>query len=123
MAIVDVLVTDQGVAAQQNLADINRTGTVTWIFVPGSDSLKVVFREFRPSGGGPSQTISAQGPFSQPLSTLGGRVTGTIDINAEDGLYLYDILGGQDRIPWLNGLSEDENFGGVEVHGPPPHGG
>jgi hypothetical protein len=121
---VNILVTAQGVAARENFKDVNRLDGVTWVLAPSSESFQVVFTEFQPLDGPRQTNIPVQGPFSQPLLTNGnlngGEVTGSVRADAEDGIYFYEIHNNTGKLPWLNPVSEDEEFGGVEVHGPPP---
>ena len=119
MTTINILVTGQGVAAQENLDDVNRTNDVTWIFNPGSDILRVVFKEFGPLDV-PGQPISERGPFTEPLKTVKGTATGTVRLDADDGFYFYEIHDNNGKLVWLNPISETKRFGGVEVHGPPP---
>jgi hypothetical protein len=116
MANIDVLVTAQGVAAEPNLASVNRTEEVTWTFrpisIPDPFPFPLPFKIVFQSGGD---------PFFPPLSRVGDTIIGTISIHTADGLYFYQIFDATNKIiPWLNAFSDDHNFGGVEVHGPPP---
>ena len=121
MAIIDVLVTKQGVAARANRESEDHGHDVTWLFTPSLDTFQVVFRGFQAIPTGPLQDTSAQGPFSQPLTTRGGRVTGTVHPNTQNGLYIYDIHDGTTVLNWLTPISDTQNFGGLDVpKGPPP---
>ncbi len=123
---VDVLVTDQGVAARKNFKEAKKEDTVTWEFRPSGATFEVRFREFLPLGSPldtdiPRQPLPQQKLFSAPLSTSSsdGQISGTIDPGALPGIYFYEIFdGGTAPLPWLNPISNAHNFGGVQV--PPP---
>lgn len=121
MATVFILITAQGVAAGDNFKRLSRLTDVTWIEPSNPESFQVVFTEFQPQDGPRQTNIPVQGPFSQPLSSVGGQATGTIRADAEDGVYFYEIHGDNGFLPWLNPIGPPpDNFAGVEVHGPPP---
>ena len=119
MATIDVLVTDQGVAARPNPVGADRGELVVWNFRPSSQTFRVVFKEFQPPNG-PKERISGQRPFSQPLLTDPGPVGGIIDPGAQAGRYIYDIQDAEGKkLNWLNHLPPDQNFGGLDVPKPP----
>jgi len=103
-----------------------QTETVTWVFGPGSDNLRVVFKKAElsnSSGVGSNLLINEQGPFSRPLSMIGGQISGTIAQETPNGRYLYDIHDGNNRLlPWVNPVSPEQNFGGLDIPKPPPGG-
>jgi hypothetical protein len=118
MATIEVLVTDQSVAAAPNPAAADPGELVVWNFRPSSQTFRVVFKEFQPPNG-PKKRISDQRPFSQPLSTDPGQVGGIIDLGAGGGLYIYEIHdAGGTKLNWLNRLPPDQNFGGLDVPRP-----
>jgi hypothetical protein len=120
MATIEVLVTDQGVAAVPNPAAANPGELVVWNFRPSSQTFRVVFKEFQPPNG-PKEPISNQRPFTQPLSTDPGPVGSIIDPGAQRGRYIYDIEDAEGRkLNWLNHLPPNQNFGGLDVPKPPP---
>lgn len=121
---VDVLVTEQGVAARESFKSANRGNTVTWDFSANQGTFEVEFRGFLPPGSplnAPIQPLPAQNLFSAPLqpSSNGGTISGTIDPNAPDGVYFYHILNGGRILRWLNPISIFHEFGGVQIPDPP----
>jgi hypothetical protein len=125
MATINVTVTAAGVSADKNPQAAKQTETVTWVFGTGSDDLRVVFKKVElPNSSGvlsSSLLIYEQGPFSRPLSMIGGQISGTIAPDAPDGRYLYDIHDGNNKsLNWLTRLSPDQNFGGLDIPKPPP---
>ncbi|HEY2289858.1 MAG TPA: hypothetical protein VGM86_04065 [Thermoanaerobaculia bacterium] len=122
--IIDIFVTPQGAAARKNRDSENPGEKVTWNFDPPLNTYHVVFKEFQPPGGGPRQPpppVPAQGPFTQTLITIGGQVTGTIDPNAQHGLYFYGIQDDSGNLlRWLNPVGTTLNFGGLDVPKGPP---
>jgi len=127
---VKVTETDEGVrvSAVGNPQAARQTETVTWVFTdPGSDDLRVVFKKVElPNSSGvlsSSLLIYEQGPFSRPLSMIGGQISGTIAQEAPNGRYLYDIHDGNNQpLKWLPPLSKTQNFGGLDVPKSPPGG-
>ena len=125
MATINVaLTTRREVSAVGNPQSARQTETVTWIFPPGSDDLRVVFKKVElPNSSGvlSSLLIYEQGPFSRPLSMIGNQISGTIAQEAPDGRYLYDIHDGNNQpLTWLPPLSPTQNFGGLDIPKPPP---
>ena len=117
--VIKVTVEAGGVSAEKNPEAADQTDTITWVFNSGRDDLQVVFKkvEFR---NGSSLLLHEQGPFSRPLSRKGRKISGTIAAAAPGGRYLYDIRDGNNQqLTWLNPLSEDQNFGGLDVPKPP----
>jgi hypothetical protein len=124
MAItIDIFITDQGVAARKNRDSEDPGQKVTWNFNynPLPNNYHVVFKEFQSPGSGTKQPISVEGPFSQPLVTIGGQADGIISPNPQTGLYFYEIQDNS-RVPlrWLNSVSTGLNFGGLDVPKGPP---
>ena len=125
---VKVTKTPEGVrvSAVGNPQAARQTETVTWVFTdPGSDDLRVVFKKVElPNSSGvlsSSLLIYEQGPFSRPLSMIGGQISGTIAQEAPNGRYLYDIHDGNNQpLKWEIPLSIDQNFGGLDIPKPPP---
>jgi hypothetical protein len=123
MATINVTVTAAGVSAVENPQAAKQTETVTWVFDPGSDDLRVVFKKVELSNNSGVLLIYEQGPFSRPLSMIGGKISGTIAQKAPNGRYLYDIHDGNNQpLKWLIPLSIDQNFGGLDVPKSPPGG-
>jgi hypothetical protein len=124
MATINVTVEAAGVRAVENPQSARQTEAVTWVCTgPGSDNLRVVFKKVELSNNSGVLLINEQGPFSGPLSMIGGQISGTIAQDAPWGRYLYDIHdGNSEPLPWLNKLSPDQNFGGLDVPKPPPGG-
>jgi hypothetical protein len=131
MATITVKITEtpEGVrvSAVGNPQSAKQTETVTWVFPPGSDDLRVVFKKVElPNSSGvlsSSLLIYEQGPFSRPLSMIGGQISGTIAQEAPNGRYLYDIHDGNNQsLTWLPPLSPTQNFGGLDVPKSPPGG-
>jgi len=127
MATITVTVEAAGVSAVGNPQSAKQTETVTWVFPPGSDDLRVVFKKVElPNSSGvlsSSLLIYEQGPFSRPLLMIGGQISGTIAQEAPNGRYLYDIHDGNNQsLKWLPQLSETQNFGGLDVPKSPPGG-
>jgi len=131
MATINVAVTagtaGREVSAVGNPQAARQSDTVTWIFPPGSDDLRVVFKKVElPDSSGvlsSSLLIYEQGPFSRPLSMIGGKISGTIAPDAPNGRYLYDIHDGNNKsLNWLTKLPPDQNFGGLDVPKTPPGG-
>ncbi|HEY4573557.1 MAG TPA: hypothetical protein VIJ61_14650 [Thermoanaerobaculia bacterium] len=134
MATINVKVTEtpEGVrvSAVGNPQSAKQTETVTWVFTfigTASDNLRVVFKKVElPNSSGvlsSSLLIYEQGPFSRPLSMIGGQISGTIAQEAPNGRYLYDIHDGNNQsLKWLPQLSKTQNFGGLDVPKSPPGG-
>ena len=121
MATINVTVTAEGVRAEANPQAARQTDTVTWVFEPGSEDLRVVFKKVELADNADALLTYEQGPFSRTLSMIGGKLSGTIAQDAPNGRYLYDIHDGNNqRLNWLNPLSTDQNFGGLDVPKPPP---
>jgi hypothetical protein len=129
MVTINVAVTagraGREVSAVGNPQAASQSDTVTWIFHPGSDDLRVVFKKVElPDSSGvlsSSLLIYEQGPFSRPLSMIGGQISGTIAQEAPNGRYLYDIHDGNNQpLKWLIPLRIDQNFGGLDVPKSPP---
>jgi hypothetical protein len=122
MVTINVAVTvGREVSAVGNPQSARQSDTVTWIFPPGSDDLRVVFKKVELSNSSGVLLIYEQGPFSRPLSMIGGRISGTIAPDAPNGRYLYDIHDGNNQpLTWLPPLSKTQNFGGLDVPKPPP---
>jgi hypothetical protein len=120
MVTIEVVVTNQDVSANPNPAKVDRGELVIWNFQPSSRTFRVVFKKFQPPGGS-LKDISDKGPFSRSLSRTPGLVRGNIAQGAQDGLYIYDIQNSRGKkLNWLNPLSQDQNFGGLDVPKPPP---
>jgi len=127
MATIIVTVKDGRVSAVENPQTAQQSETVTWVFGPGSDGLRVVFKKVElPNSSGvltSSLLIYEQGPFSGPLSMIGGQISGTIAQEAPNGRYLYDIHDGNNQpMKWSIPLNIDQNFGGLDVPKSPPGG-
>ncbi len=123
MATINVTVNAAGVSALENPQSARQTETVTWVFTfigPGSDELRVVFKKVELSNNSGVLLINEQGPFSGPLSMIGGQISGTIAQDAPWGRYLYDIHDGTNKLNWVTKLSPDQNFGGLDIPKPPP---
>lgn len=122
MATINVKVTADGVSAVENPQSARQSDTVTWVFTgPGSDNLRVVFKKVELPNSSGVLLIYEQGPFSRPLSIIGGQISGTIAQEAPNGRYLYDIHDGNNKsLNWLNPISPDQNFGGLDIPKPPP---
>ncbi len=123
MATINVTVNAAGVSALENPQSARQTETVTWVFTfigPGSDELRVVFKKVELSNNSGVLLINEQGPFSGPLSMIGGQIRGTIAQDAPWGRYLYDIHDGTNKLNWVTKLSPDQNFGGLDIPKPPP---
>lgn len=127
MATITVKVTEtpegvRVVSAVGNPQSAKQTETVTWVFTgPGSDNLRVVFKKVEFPDNAGALLIYEQGPFSSPLSMIGGQISGTIAQEAPNGRYLYDIHDGNNQpLTWLPPLSKTQNFGGLDVPKPPP---
>lgn len=121
---INVKLTPAGVVALENpgAADLNET--VTWVFDSAPDDLHVVFKKVELSNGAGGLLIAEQGPFSKPLSRSGKEISGTIAPDAPYGRYLYDIRDGKNqRLHWVNRLSPEQNFGGLDIPKPPVKGG
>ena len=120
---VDVLVTDQGAAARSRLTFGNGGDEMTWSFIPSNRTFRVVFTGFLPPGvplEEPLEELPEQSLFSTPiLISSDGLISETINPQAQEGLYIYEIFEGDAQLPWLNPLSEGRNFGGVEIPDPP----
>lgn len=122
---VFILATAQGAAARESSKSVNRLSDVTWVNA-SPEPIQVVFTDFQPPDppGGSRQTgIPVEGPFSQPIRiAAGGQVTDTIRADTEDGTYFYEVHDDNGRrLAWLNPIGPPpDDFGGVEVHGPPP---
>src|SRR4051794_27230733 len=103
MATINVKVTSDGVSAVENPQTAKQTETVTWVFTgPGSDNLRVVFKKVELPNSSGVLLIYEQGPFSRPLSMIGGQISGTIAPEAPNGRYLYDIHDGNNKsLNWL----------------------
>ena len=112
------------VSAVGNPQTAKQTETVTWVFTgPGSDDLRVVFKKIELPNSSGVLLIYEQGPFSRPLSMIGGKISGTIAPDAPNGRYLYDIHDGNNKsLNWVTKLSPDQNFGGLDVPKSPPGG-
>jgi hypothetical protein len=126
MATINVKVMAEGVSAVENPQTAKQTETVTWVFTfigIASDNLRVVFKKVELSNDSGVLLINEQGPFSGPLSMIGGQISGTIAQEAPNGRYLYDIHDGNDKfLDWVTKLSPDQNFGGLDVPKSPPGG-
>jgi hypothetical protein len=130
MATITVKVTEtpEGVrvSAVGNPQTAKQTETVTWVFTfigTASDNLRVVFKKVELPNNSGALLIYEQGPFSSPLSMIGGQISGTIAPDAPDGRYLYDIHDGNNQsLKWLPQLSKTQNFGGLDVPKSPPGG-
>jgi hypothetical protein len=124
MATINVTVTAEGVSAVNNPQTAKQTETVTWVFTgPASDNLRVVFKKVELPNNAGALLIYEQGPFSSPLSMIGGQISGIIAQEAPDGRYLYDIHDGNNQaLNWLTKLSNNQNFGGLDVPKSPPGG-
>ena len=124
MATINVTVTAEGVSAVENPQTAKQTETVTWVFTfigTASDNLRVVFKTVELPNNSGAQLIHEQGPFSRPLSMIGGQISGTIAQEMPDGRYLYDIHDGTNqRVKWVTPLSPTQNFGGLDIPKPPP---
>jgi hypothetical protein len=124
MATINVTVRAAGVSAVENPQSAKQTETVTWVFTfigIASDNLRVVFKKVELSNNSGVLLINEQGPFSGPLSMIGGQISGTIAQDAPWGRYLYDIHDGKNQpMDWLTKLSINQNFGGLDVPKPPP---
>ncbi|HEX3527867.1 MAG TPA: hypothetical protein VH988_12450 [Thermoanaerobaculia bacterium] len=121
---IKLTVTAQGevkVSAVANPQTAKQADIVTWVFEPGSEDLRVVFKKVELANNSGALLIYEQGPFSSPLSRIGGELSGTIAKDAPDGRYLYDIHDGNNqRLNWEIPLSIDQNFGGLDIPKPPP---
>lgn len=116
---IDVLVTDQGVAAQRNRKGADPDDTVIWNFIPASSTFQVVFREFQDPNGTTQRIPPAQVPVSGSLSTTRGVDSGIV-LNVPAGLYVYDIQDSNgNTLPWLNPISPTQTFGGLDIPRPP----
>jgi len=126
MATITVKVEAAGVSAVENPQTAKQTETVTWVFTfigTASDNLRVVFKKVELPNNSGALLIYEQGPFSSPLSMIGGQISGTIAPDAPDGRYLYDIHDGNNKsLNWVTKLSPDQNFGGLDVPKSPPGG-
>jgi hypothetical protein len=126
MATINVTVTAEGVSAVENPQIAKQTETVIWVFTfigTASDNLRVVFKKAELPNNSGALLIYEQGPFSSPLSMIGGQISGTIAQEAPNGRYLYDIHNGNNKtLNWLTKLSPDQNFGGLDVPKSPPGG-
>ena len=126
MATINVKVTRAGVSAVENPQTAKQTETVTWVFTfigTASDNLRVVFKKVELPNNSGALLIYEQGPFSSPLSMIGGQISGTIAQEAPNGRYLYDIHDGNNQpLKWLPPLSKTQNFGGLDVPKSPPGG-
>ncbi len=126
MATINVNVRAKGVSAVENPQSAQQTETVTWVFTfigTDSDNLRVVFKKVELSNNSGVLLINEQGPFSGPLSMIGGQIRGTIAQDAPWGRYLYDIHDGNNKVMnWLTKLPPDQNFGGLDVPKSPPGG-
>lgn len=127
MATITVKVTEtpEGVkvSAVGNPQSAKQTETVTWVFPPGSDDLRVVFKKVELPNNSGVLLIYEQGPFSRPLSMIGNQISGTIAPEAPNGRYLYDIHDGNNQsLKWSPQLSKTQNFGGLDIPKPPPGG-
>ena len=121
MVTITVKVTAAGVSAVENPQAARQTDTVTWVFDPDSDDLRVVFKRVELSNNSGVLLIYEQGPFSRPLSMIGGKIRGTIAQDAPNGRYLYDIHDGNNKsLTWVNPISKKQNFGGLDIPKPPP---
>ncbi len=81
MATINVNVRVEGVSAMENPQTARQTETVTWVFTflgTDSDNLQVVFKKVELSNNAGALLIYEQGPFSSPLSMIGGQISGTI---------------------------------------------
>jgi hypothetical protein len=109
-----------------NPQSAKQTETVTWVFKfidTASDNLRVVFKKVELPNNSGTLLIYEQGPFSRPLSMIGGQISGTIAQEAPNGRYLYDIHDGNNQsLKWLPPLSTTQNFGGLDIPKPPPGG-
>ncbi|HEX4961631.1 MAG TPA: hypothetical protein VF173_12380 [Thermoanaerobaculia bacterium] len=126
MATINVNVRAEGVSAVENPQTARQTETVTWVFTfigTDSDNLRVVFKKVELPNNAGALLIYEQGPFSSPLSMIGGQISGTIAQEAPNGRYLYDIHDGNNKVlDWLTKLSINQNFGGLDVPKSPPGG-
>jgi hypothetical protein len=118
---VEIFVTGEGVAARETFKSVPRLDEVTWTDRDGVD-FEVVFVEFQPPGGSRQPILDPRGPFSGPLSSTGGILKNRVRTDAEDGSFFYFIHRNGNALEWLRpiGTRAEDNFGGVEVHGPPP---
>ena len=123
MATINVTVTEEGlVSAVKNPQTAKQTETVTWVFTdPAPDNLRVVFKKVELPDNAGALLIYEQGPFSSPLSMIGGQISGSIAQEAPNGRYLYDIHNATTKLDWLTKL-KDQNFGGLDVPKSPPGG-
>lgn len=120
--MVELFETDEGIAARENFKSVERRETLTWVDMSRRD-FEIVFVEFEPSPGSPRQQVaSPSGPFSTPLVSSEGNLTAAFRANAPNGTYFYFIRRNGRQLEWLRpiGTGPEGNFGGVEVHDPPP---
>jgi hypothetical protein len=112
---------EREVRAVANPQTAKQADTVTWVFEPGSEDLRVVFKKVELANDSGALLIYEQGPFSRALSRIGVELSGTIAKDAPDGRYLYDIHDGNNQpLKWRNPISKDQNFGGLDIPKPPP---
>jgi hypothetical protein len=107
---IKLTVTPQGeveVSAVENPQTAKQADTVTWVFDPGSEDLRVVFKKVELANNSGALLIYEQGPFSRTLSRIGVELSGTIAKDAPDGRYLYDIHDGNNQpLKWRNPISK-----------------
>src|SRR3954447_414331 len=85
------------VSAVKNPRTAKQADIVTWVFEPGSEDLRVVFKKVELANDSGALLIYEQGPFSRALSRIGVELSGTIAKDAPDGRYLYDIHDGNNQ--------------------------
>lgn len=122
---VEIFVTGEGVAAREVRKSVTRQHpTVTWSDPSGTEFeiVFVAYQPFDPPGGSRQPVSSPSGPFSIRLVSNQGSVTDNVRANAPNGTYFYVIHRNNTPLEWLRpiGTSSEDNFGGVEVHDPPP---